>query len=147
MSLVLLVSASLFLRNLRAATTVDKGFDSSNLVLATVRTALQGYDRARTDAFYQQLVARVEAIRTLKAVGLADQVPLGLGSSDTGVEIPRYTPAPNENMSIYYASTARGTSRQWGSRSCGAGALRSRMARATGADRERALRAAVLQGR
>ncbi|MFN8583657.1 MAG: ABC transporter permease, partial [Gemmatimonadaceae bacterium] len=75
LSLVLLVSASLFLRNLRAATTVDKGFDSSNLVLATVNPALQGYDRARTDAFYQQLVARVEAIPNVKAVGLADQVP------------------------------------------------------------------------
>lgn len=108
LSLVLLVSASLFLRNLRAATSVDKGFDSSNLILATLNPALQGYDRARTDQFYRELVERIQAIPNVNAVGLADQVPLGLGSSDTGVEVPGYTPAPNESMSIYYASAAPG---------------------------------------
>ncbi len=108
LSLVLLASASLFLRNLREATTVDKGFDSSRLVLATVNPQLQGYDRARTDQFYRELVERVQAIPNVKAVGLADQVPLGLGSSDTRVEVPGYTPAQEENMSVFFASAAPG---------------------------------------
>ncbi|MFN8570791.1 MAG: ABC transporter permease [Gemmatimonadaceae bacterium] len=108
LSLVLLVSASLFLRNLRAATTVDKGFDSSNLLLASVNPALQGYDRPRTEQFYRQLIERVKSIPNVKAVGLVDQVPLGLGSSDTYVDIPGYTAAPNEPMSVLYATVAPG---------------------------------------
>lgn len=108
LSLILLVSASLFLRNLREATTVDKGFDSSNVLLASVNPELQGYDRPRTEQFYRQLLDRVQAIPNVKAVGLVDQVPLGLGSSDTYVEIPGYTAAPNEPMSVLYATVAPG---------------------------------------
>lgn len=108
LSLILLVSASLFLRNLRAATTIDKGFDSSNLVLATVDPGLQGYDRARSEQFFRLVQERVATIPGVRGVGLADQVPLGLGSSDTGVDVPGYTPAPNESMNIYYTSVAPG---------------------------------------
>ena len=102
LSLVLLASAGLFLRNLRAATAIDTGFTSDNLLIASVDPGLQGYDRARAEAFYRRLVERLRAHPAVRAVGLAEEVPLRLGSQQTGVSIPGYTPAPNENMSIDY---------------------------------------------
>ncbi len=108
LSIVLLVCAGLFLRNLDAATQVDKGFVSDNLLLADVDPGLQGYGRARTEDFYRQLRARLTAVPTVRSVGFSDEVPLGFGSSDRGVEIPGYTPGPNENMSIDYSIVSPG---------------------------------------
>ena len=102
LSLVLLVGAGLFLRNLRAATEIDKGFEAEGQVIASVDPGLQGYDRARGEAFFRELTDRLRAIPAVRAVGLAEMVPLGLGSQQTGVSIPGYEPSPNENMSLDY---------------------------------------------
>ncbi|MHB1327608.1 MAG: ADOP family duplicated permease, partial [Gemmatimonadales bacterium] len=100
LSIVLLVSAGLFLRNLERATQVDKGFDSSNLLIADLDPGLQAYSRARTDQFYQQLIERIRANPAVKSVALINDVQLGIGSSDWGVTVPGYTPSPTERMSI-----------------------------------------------
>jgi predicted permease len=100
LSIVLLVSAGLFLRDLRNATSVDKGFVESNLLLADVAPELQGYDRARSREFYRHVQQQMLSKPNVTAIGYVEQVPLGLGSSDSYVEIPGYTPAKNENMSI-----------------------------------------------
>jgi len=103
LSIILLVSAGLFLRNLRAATQVDKGFSSGNLLLADVDPGLQGYSRGRVEEFYRTLIERMTAVPSVRAVGLTENLPLGIGSSDWGVSIPGYTPSPNENLSIAMA--------------------------------------------
>jgi predicted permease len=100
LSIVLLVCAGLFLRNLRAVTTIDKGFDSNNLLIASVEPELQGYDRARTEDFYRRITERLVALPAVRAVTTASRMPLGLSNSDWGVTIPGYTPGPNEMMSI-----------------------------------------------
>ncbi len=102
LSLVLLVCAGLFLRSLGAATAVDKGFNSENLLLAQVDPSLQGYSRERTRQFYVQLTERLQAVPGVTAVGYAEEVPLSLGNQQRGVEIPGYVPRENENMSIDY---------------------------------------------
>ncbi len=108
LSIVLLISAGLFLRNLQAATTIDKGFASEHLVAADVDPGMQGYSRARTEQFYRQLRERLRALPTVTAVGLADALPLSLSGSDWGVTIPGYTPSPNESMSINVAIVTPG---------------------------------------
>jgi predicted permease len=108
LSIVLLISAGLFLRNLQAATEIDKGFNSDNLLVADVDPALQQYGRARTEEFYHRIRERMLAVPGVRAVAFTDKLPLSLGSSDWGVTIPGYTPAPNENMSIYVAIVAPG---------------------------------------
>lgn len=108
LSLVLLVCAGLFLRNLTAATSVEKGFDSDNLLLASMDPGLQGYTRAQSEAFYARLTERLRQTPGVRAVGLADEVPLNLSSSDRRVEIPGYTPQPNEGMSIFYTMVSDG---------------------------------------
>jgi predicted permease len=100
LSIVLLVCAGLFLHNLQAATTIDKGFDSSHLLIANVDPSLQGYDRARSQEFYRRLTERLAAMPAVRHVSTANLMPLGLSNSDWGVTIPGYTPSPNELMSI-----------------------------------------------
>ena len=106
LSIILLVSAGLFLRNLKAATTADKGFVSDHLLIAETDPGLQGYNEARSREFYRRLLERLSANPAVKDVALAEEVPLGLNENDTGVEIPGYVPAANENMSVQlnYAS-------------------------------------------
>ena len=100
LSIVLLVCAGLFLRNLRAATTIDKGFDSSHQLIANVDPSLQGYDQPRTEEFYRRITERLTATSGVRGVTTASRVPLGLSNNDWGVTIPGYTPSPNEMMSV-----------------------------------------------
>ncbi len=108
LSLVLLICAGLFLTNLRSATALDKGFVSSNLLLADLDPSLQGYSRANTEEFYRRLDERLLADPQVRAVTRIDQVPLGPGNSDRGVEIPGYVSAENERMNINYSSVGPG---------------------------------------
>lgn len=108
LSIVLLVSAGLFLGNLRAATALDKGFDETNLLIADLDPSMQGYARGNTETFYRELVSRLEAEPTVRAASLTEAVPLGLNSSDRGVEIPGYVPAKDEGMSVNYSRNAPG---------------------------------------
>jgi predicted permease len=102
LSIVLLVASGLFLRNLRAATALDKGFVSDNLLFTEVDPSLQGYDRARSEDFFVRLTERLQAMPMIQEVSLAEMVPLGFSRSDRGISIPDYEPGPNESMSIHY---------------------------------------------
>jgi len=102
LSIVLLVCAGLFLRNLKAATSADKGFVSDNLLVAEVDPGMQGYPRSRTEEFYRRVEQRLAANPAVKAVGLGTMVPLSLSESDSRVSVPGYVPAPNENMGVQY---------------------------------------------
>jgi predicted permease len=100
LSIVLLVCAGLFLRNLKAATTADKGFVSDNVLIAELDPGMQGYPRARSEDFFRRLTQRLTAHPGVKAVGFAASVPLSLNESDSNTEIPGYVPSPNENMGV-----------------------------------------------
>ena len=108
LSIVLLVCAGLFLRNLKAATSVDKGFDSDHVLVASLDPGLQGYTRARAEEFYRRLTERLSATPDVSAVGFGSELPLGLGENDSGVGIPGYTPAKNENMSVQNSAVTPG---------------------------------------
>ena len=100
LSIVLLVSAGLFLRDLMNVTTVNKGFVGENLLIADLEPSLQGYDRARSEELYRRLRDHLTALPNVRAVGYTAIVPLGLNESDSYVEIAGYTPSKNENMSL-----------------------------------------------
>ncbi len=108
LSIILLVCAGLFLTNLKAATTIDKGFVSEHRLTASFDPALQGYTPAQTDEFYRRITADLKANPSVVAVGFIDQLPLSLGENDRGVQIPGYVPAKNENMSLYTADATPG---------------------------------------
>ena len=100
LSIVLLVSAALFLRDLRNVTAVDKGFVAENLLVADLAPGLQGYNRARSEDLYRRLREAMLSKPNVKAVGYVGNLPLGMGSSDSYVSIAGYTPGKNENMSL-----------------------------------------------
>jgi macrolide transport system ATP-binding/permease protein len=103
LSLLLLVSAGLFIRTLVNAQSVDPGFSTRNGLLASIDLQAAGYDAARGHAFQQQLVERVREVPGVDAASLAQRMPLGFGgNSDMTITIDGYTPAPNEEMHVYY---------------------------------------------
>src|SRR4030095_4069973 len=102
LSLVLLVSAGLFLRTLANAQSVDPGFSTRNGILASIDLLPAGYDAARGRQFQLNLLARVRELPGVEAASFASRVPLGFGgTSDIGVKIDGYTPGPNEKKSVY----------------------------------------------
>jgi predicted permease len=109
LSLLLLMSSGLFLRSLQSATDIDPGFDEPrSLVTLSVDPALQGYDEARAKEFWDRLLEDVEAMPDVRLAGLAWTLPLGLSSSDRGVEIPGYEFADGERTSLKYTWVSEG---------------------------------------
>lgn len=108
LSLILLVCAGLFLRNLRAATTIDKGFDGGPVLLADIDVGIQGYSDAKARTFYDRLLERLALLPNVKSASIASSLPLGLGNSQTGVEIAGYNPGKDEQTSIDYATVSPG---------------------------------------
>jgi predicted permease len=109
LSLLLLISSGLFLRSLQRATEIDPGFDDpSSLVTMGADPGLQGYDPARSRAFWDDVLRRVRALPEVREAGLTDWLPLGVSGSDRGVEVPGYEFAEGELQSFLFARVTEG---------------------------------------
>jgi predicted permease len=86
-SCLLLVCAGLALRSLGRMKTVDPGFDTRNGLLATVTPSLLGYDEARGQAFYRQLLARVTSLPGVRAASLGHFVPLEFSANGGNIYV------------------------------------------------------------
>jgi putative ABC transport system permease protein len=103
LSLLLLVSAGLFLRSLRNAQGIDPGFDTRSLLLGSVDLLPNGYDEARGLALYRELLRRVQGVPGVRSASFAQRVPLGFdGRSDTTISIEGYEPRADEELDIEY---------------------------------------------
>jgi predicted permease len=103
LSLVLLVSAGLFIRTLVNAQSVDPGFATRTGLLAAVDLQAGGYDEPRGRAFQQRLLARVRELPPVQAATLVGRMPLGFGGNGSLViSVDGYSPAPDEEMLVYY---------------------------------------------
>ena len=72
-------------------------------LLASIDLLPGGYDATRGTAFFEQLLARVREIPGVEAASLTHRMPLGFGgTSDLGARIDGYTPAPNEDVVLYF---------------------------------------------
>jgi predicted permease len=85
LSLVLLVAAGLFVRTLQALYRVEPGFDTRQVLIATVDAGLQGYDDARGQRLFDVLEQRVRALPGVERAALAYMIPLGGGGWDTRI--------------------------------------------------------------
>ena len=86
---VLLVGASLCLRSLLNARSIDPGFETRNTVVAGLSIDAFGYDESRGRAFYARLLEQVRALPGVRAASLADHLPLGQMMRMQGLEIDR----------------------------------------------------------
>jgi predicted permease len=75
LSVVLLVGATLFVRSLLLARSLDVGFDPTNRALMSVNVGLQNYDEARGRRFYDDVLARVRALPDVEAAAWGFPVP------------------------------------------------------------------------
>ena len=79
-SLLLLIAAGLFIRNLRNTQHADPGFEIANGFVMTYDLGLAKYETARGRLFHEELLARVRALPGVRAASLAEFVPLGGGN-------------------------------------------------------------------
>jgi putative ABC transport system permease protein len=88
LSLLLVVTASLFLRSLGRAASIDPGFDASNVDVAMLDLSLAQYTDATGPGFARDLLSRAAARPGVLSAALAIDLPLdggnvGLGSLKT----------------------------------------------------------------
>ena len=100
LSLVLLISAGLFVRSLRHALNFDPGFGAQNLVTATVGTSGARLNRQQGQAFYQQMIERVTNVPGVSSATFSAIVPLSGGGQRRGAQIEGYQPQPSEDMEL-----------------------------------------------
>jgi len=93
LSLVLLVTAGMFLSSLYRSTKLDVGFEATSRVLAaSFDLGLQSYTPERSTTFVDALEERVRAIPGVIDVGVTNNVPMGERRIGAGVALdPRET--------------------------------------------------------
>jgi len=90
-TVVLLVSAGMFVRALGKAASVNPGIEIENLSVVGLDFALAGMEQADGLVFADQLLQRTEALPGVRSAALAWGVPLdGGGRSLGGVTVPGY---------------------------------------------------------
>ena len=147
LSLVLLVTAGMFLSSLYRSTKVDVGFEATSRVLAaSFDLGLQSYTPERATTFVNALEERVRAMPGVIDVAVTNNVPMGERRIGAGVALdPRETTGAvaTENGEVYDNVVRPGFFK-----TLGIGIVRGRdFARngsaggRTGRDRERGLRA------
>ena len=103
--LVLLVSAVLFLRSLRAAQFIDPGFQPARLATASVDLVPGGYTGDRARELQRRAIEIVAALPGVASAGFTSRLPLGLGGNNsTGIQVDGYTPQANEEIVVNYVT-------------------------------------------
>ncbi len=80
MSVLLLVVAGLFIRSAKNATSIDPGFDRSNVVVGSLDLETRGYSPVRGQEFLRTLHDRLNGAGGLAAATLVDIVPVTLSN-------------------------------------------------------------------
>jgi predicted permease len=108
LSLLLLVSAGLFIRSFRAAHQFNPGFDSHQVLLGSYDLFAEGYKEADGIAFHRQTLENVAALPGVRSASLADWVPLGFGSSSDEFVPEGYVAGPHEAVEAGFARVSPG---------------------------------------
>ena len=102
LSFLVLIGAGLCVRSLQRLQAIDAGFDPANTLALSLDLSLSGYDEARGQLFYQQLVERVTGLPGVESASLAHTAPLGDDLLTRSTAIEGYEPQPGEKMSFFY---------------------------------------------
>ena len=87
MAVILLIGAGLFVRSLRATQAIDPGIAASELVAAPININLLRYTKAQGQAFYRQLIERLEQVPGVSSASITRIALLAGGGRVTGVRI------------------------------------------------------------
>jgi len=100
MSLVLLVSAGLFVRSLRQALTFDPGFATDNLLTASLETRGARLNEQQGQQFFQQTLERAGSLPGVQSATLSMVIPLSGGGNRRMITLEGYEPQPNEDTEL-----------------------------------------------
>ncbi len=98
LSVVLVMTAIVFTKNLTAIQSADPGFDRRNLVLFGTRPGTSGYDKAKLPQFYFDLEQRLAATPGVAGVGLVAFRPMNLGGWWESVRMAGQTDSYNVSV-------------------------------------------------
>ncbi|HSR49422.1 MAG TPA: ABC transporter permease [Acidobacteriota bacterium] len=103
LSLVLMISAGLFLRSLSNAEQISPGFRTQGVLLGALDPSMNGYSEEESHQFYQTLLPRLRALPGVAQAALVNMPSFtGFGGQQWGTSVPGYEPSPDESMSIDY---------------------------------------------
>jgi predicted permease len=104
-TLVVLITAGLFVRSLQSAQNVDLGFNSTGVLNLCMDVSQIGYDEARGSDFFRTLKERAQATPGVASVAFAYSTPLGYYNNSTHIWKEGQTNLPlNEALSAGYNS-------------------------------------------
>lgn len=87
LSLLLLIATGLFARSLQRTQAVEPGFDTDNLLLASLNINLLSYTQVQSSDFYRRVIESVGSIPGIESAALARIVPLSGSSRQTSISI------------------------------------------------------------
>src|SRR5262245_2568312 len=102
LSFLVLIGAGLCVRSLQRLQAVDAGFDPARTLVMSLDLGLSGYDEARGQIFYQQLVERWTRLPGVESASLGQLTPLSDDLLTRRTDIEGYEPQPGEKMSFFY---------------------------------------------
>ena len=108
LSLLLLVTAGLFIRGFHNAERFDPGFNPDRVLVASYDLYAAGYQPQDGLEFDRQLVAKVAALPGVESATLADAVPLGFERNTEMVRLEGYAGRPHESMDVRSATVGPG---------------------------------------
>ena len=112
LSLVLVVSAGLFVNTFRNLTLLDPGYEADRIINARVDVRAAGYEHDELPALYQQLLERIGAAPGVRSVSLSLNGLSGGGRRFSSFQVPGRSFEPGDNQAqenyvtpAYFATT------------------------------------------
>ncbi len=84
LSLLVLICGGLFIKSFRNAQSMDPGFVTSGVMLASINPQFVGYTDEQTKNFFKQIVERAATLPGVKSASLTRLMPLGDSSNSHG---------------------------------------------------------------
>src|SRR5262249_31337128 len=101
LSLVLLVTAGLFVRSLRNLKAIDHGYKTDQVVTLALDPYHIGYKLDQLRSFYAQLSERVTALPGVKSATYAP-LPFDRRYGEGEIEVPGFQTRPNEKPTVLF---------------------------------------------
>lgn len=99
-SLVLLIGASLCVRSLLNARSIDPGFAVQNRLVVHLDLRILGYNDEQSRSFYSQLVDRARALPGVRSASMTDYLPLGFERIGQGIQIEGRSAEQNKGLGV-----------------------------------------------
>jgi predicted permease len=97
-SLVLLVAAGLFVRNIQNLMRIPLGYEAEHILMFRLNPKLDGYQQAAIHPLYRNLLAKLNQVPGARGVTLSGNGLQFGGDSNTEIVIPGFTPKADQEM-------------------------------------------------